>query len=291
MVVACLLSGEVNVTIPENAKAVRLADGFLFTEGATSDAAGNIYFTDQPNNRILVWSVAGKLSVILQPSGRSNGMFFSARRGKLLACADEHNELWEIDTLGKHTLLVKGFQGKLLNGPNDVWEDPHGGIYITDPYYKRPYWKRDSIVQSGQHVYFLASGSSRLAQVTSDLQQPNGIIGTPDGKRLYVADIGANKTWRYIINRDGKLILKELFCGLGSDGMTMDARENIFLTGNGVTVFNQKGQELGHIQVDEPWTANICFGGKDHQTLFITASKGLYSYAWPIAGAFPKGGK
>jgi gluconolactonase len=291
LMVSCMVHAETPLVIAADAKAERLADGFLFTEGPTSDAHGNVYFTDQPNDRIMKWSTGGTLSTFLQPCGRANGMFFSTRRGTILACADEHNELWEIDTLGKHTVLVKDFQGKLLNGPNDAWESPNGGIYFTDPYYKRPYWQRDSIEQSGQHVYYLALGGSRLIQVTTDLQQPNGVIGTPDGKRLYVADIGANKTWRYSIKRDGSLTGKTLFCTMGSDGMTMDSKENIFLTGDGVTVFNRAGQKIGHIKVDEPWTANICFGGSEHRTLFITASKGIYCFTWPIAGAYPHGGK
>src|ERR1700693_3677050 len=97
-----------------------LADGFEFTEGPASDADGNVYFTDQPNDRILKWSTDGKLSTFLQPCGRSNGLCFDAK-GNLWACADEKNELWRIDPKGKVTVVVKDYKGKLLNGPNDVW--------------------------------------------------------------------------------------------------------------------------------------------------------------------------
>src|SRR6185369_16230639 len=103
------------------------------------------------------------------------------------------------------------------------------------------------------------------------------IIGTPDGKTLYVADIGAGKTYRYQLQSEPTPSGKHLFCELGSDGMTIDNEGNIYLTGKGVSVFNDKGEKIDQIEVPENWTANVCFGGKDRQTLFITASKGLYS--------------
>src|SRR5947209_7206669 len=74
------------------AKLEKLADGFIFTEGPAADADGNVYFTDQPNDRIMIWSKDGKLSTFLQPCGRSNGLCFDPK-GNLIACADEHNEL------------------------------------------------------------------------------------------------------------------------------------------------------------------------------------------------------
>src|ERR1051326_1601126 len=86
------------------AKLQKLADGFTFTEGPASDARGNVYFTDQPNDRILKWSTAGKLTTFLQPCGRSNGLCFAAR-GNLWACADGKNELWRIDRARKHTVV------------------------------------------------------------------------------------------------------------------------------------------------------------------------------------------
>ncbi len=279
-------AGEGAVTAP-GAQVEKLADGFAFTEGPTADAAGSVYFTDQPNDRILKWDVAeGKLSTFLQPCGRSNGMFFDAK-GRLLACADEANQLWSIDPAGKPTVLVKDYQGKLLNGPNDLWIRPDGGLYFTDPFYKRPYWKRGPMEQDGQHVYYLSPDRSAPRRVTDDLKQPNGLTGTPDGKTLYVADIGAKKTYAYDIQADGALVGKRLFCELGSDGVTIDAEGNLYLTGKGVIVFDKGGKEIERIPVPEGWTANVCFGGKDRQTLFITASKGLYAVRMRVKGANP----
>jgi gluconolactonase len=261
-----------------------LAQEFKFTEGPTADRAGNVFFTDQPNNRIMKWSVDGKLSTFLQPSGRANGMYFAAD-GNLIACADEKNELWSIATNGTHTVLAQKFDEKPLNGPNDVWAHPNGALYFTDPYYQRPWWEHKQPPQPSQQVYRLASDLKTVTKLTDDLIQPNGIIGTPDGKRLFVADIKARKTYAYDIAADGSLAGKKLFCEMGSDGMTLDTEGNLYLTGKGVFVFDKNGKQVEHIEVPENWTANVSFGGKDHGTLFITASKGLYSIRTKYPGA------
>jgi gluconolactonase len=115
---------------------------------------------------------------------------------------------------------------------------------------------------------------------------PNGIVGTPDGKFLFVADIRGNKTWKYSINKDGSLGGKNLFCNMGSDGMTIDVKGNIYLTGTGVQIFDKEGIFIGSIAVPESWTANVCFGGNDMKNLFITASKGFYRIRTLIKGAY-----
>jgi gluconolactonase len=266
------------------AKAEKLASNFRFTEGPAPDADGNVYFTDQPNDRILVWSTDGKLSTFMEPCGRSNGLCFD-KEGRLWACADEKNELWRIDVKTKEkTVVVKDYNGKLLNGPNDVWVRPDGGAYFTDPFYKRPYWKRGPQEQDAQAVYYVAP-DGKLTRVDADYKQPNGIIGTPDGKTLYVADIGANKTYAYDIQPDGSLKNRRLFCPQGSDGMTTDEEGNVYLTGKGVTVYDKAGKKVDQIDVPEPWTANVCFGGKDMKTLFVTASTSLYAVKMRVKGA------
>jgi gluconolactonase len=275
---------ETNSILAPGAKVEKLAGDFKFTEGPTCDREGNVFFTDQPNNRILKWSMDGKLSTFLQPAGRANGLCF-APDGNLIACADEHTELWSITPDGKHTVLAKDFAGKKLNAPNDVWVRSDGALYFTDPFYRRPWWDYDQPPQETQQVYFLSADHRIFKRVTADLVQPNGIIGTPDGKRLFVADIKAGKTYRYETLPDGALTNKTLFCELGSDGMTLDEAGNLYLTGNGVTVFDSTGKQVAHIDVPERWTANVCFGGKDRKTLFITASTGLYSISTRHRGA------
>jgi gluconolactonase len=292
-VLLCLLLGSVIVptafaesVIVPGSKLEKLAGDFAFTEGPTCDQAGNLFFVDQPNNRIMEWSREGKLSVFLQPSGRANGMMFDAN-GNLIACADEHNQLWSIAPDKKVTVLVKDYQGKYLNGPNDVWVTPGGAMFITDPFYKRDWWDHDKMALVSQEVFYLSPDRKNLVQVTDDLKKPNGITGTPDGKTLFVSDIGAGQTWRYDIQPDGSLANKTLFCKLGSDGMTIDVDGNLYLTGHGATVFDKTGRKIDHIDVPEAWTANVCLGGQDHKTLFITASKSLYSIQLRVRGANP----
>jgi len=271
------------VTAP-GAKPEKLAGGFSFTEGPAVDRQGNVWFTDQPNNKILKWSVEGQLTVFCDQCGRANGMFFD-KKGNLLTCSDLENELWSIDQQGNHEVLVDSYNGKKLNGPNDLWIDPSGGIYFTDPLYPRPYWKRSpEMQQDGQHVYYLSPDRKNLVRVATDLNKPNGIIGTPDGKKLYIADIGAGQTYSYVIQQDGSLTGKTQFAPMGSDGMTIDAKGNIYLTGKGVTVFNPKGEKIEHIPVDARWTANVCFGGKNRKTLFITASDSFFGLKMKVRG-------
>jgi len=270
--------------IEPGAKLELLAEIFGFTEGPAADAEGNVFFTDQPYNRIYRWSVADQLTVFHDNAGRANGLYFG-KDGNLYACADLNNEIWRIDPSGKITVLVKEYEGKRLNGPNDLWIDPKGGIYFTDPFYRRDYWTHTAMPQERQHVYYLSPDHKKLTRVAADLEQPNGIIGTPDGKRLYVADIRAAKTYVYDILPDGSLSNKRLFASLGSDGMTMDEQENIYLTGKGVTVFNVRGEQIDQIEVPERWTANVTFGGKDRRWLFITASDSLYRIRTRVRGA------
>ncbi len=270
--------------VAKGAKLEQLAAGFSFTEGPASDAMGNVYFTDQPNDRIMIWTVAGKLETFLKPSGRSNGLCFDAA-GALIACADEKNEMWSIDVATrKPTVLFSTHQGKLLNAPNDVWVHPDGALYFTDPFYRRDWWKRGASEQSVQGVYRVAKGTMTPVRVSDDLQQPNGIIGTADGKLLYVADIKAGKTYRYAIAADGALSAKHLHCDMGSDGMTLDDQGNLYLTNKGVTVFAPSGRKIEHIEIPEGWTANVCFGGADRKLLFITASKGVYGLRMQVSG-------
>jgi gluconolactonase len=120
--------------------------------------------------------------------------------------------------------------------------------------------------------------------VASDLVKPNGIVGTPDGRYLYVADIGAGKTYKYSIGPGGMPTGRELFVAQGSDGMTLDERGDVYLTGDGVTVYDSAGKKIAHIPVPEKWTANLCFGGKDKKELFITASEGIYILPMRVKG-------
>ncbi|WP_245764337.1 SMP-30/gluconolactonase/LRE family protein [Salegentibacter agarivorans] len=269
--------------IKDGQKPQLISNEFEFTEGPASDAEGNVYFTDQPNNRIHKWSAEdGAVSVFMENSGRANGLYFDDA-GNLLAAADKNSEMWKINPEQEVEVLVDSYQGNRLNGPNDLWIGPDGGLYFTDPYYQRDYWERTEKEIEEERVYYV-NPQGEINIVVDDLVQPNGIIGTPDGKTLYIADIGANKTYSYKINPDGSLSDKKLFTELGSDGMTIDNKGNIYLTGKGVTVFDKSGNKIQHIPIDKDWTANVTFGGKDQQTLFITAQQALYSLEMNVKG-------
>jgi len=272
-----------NIIAP-GAKVEKMAEGFSFTEGPAVDKDGNVYFTDQPNNQILKWSVDGVLSVFHEDGGRANGLYFD-KQNYLLSCSDMENELWSIDKEGNHKVLLTEFNGKKLNGPNDLWVAPDGGIYFTDPLYKRNYWTRNpEMQQEGEYLYYMYPDRKTVIRVDTNLKKPNGLIGSPDGKLLYVADIGDSKTYVYTIQLDGSLTGRQLFASMGSDGMTMDEKGNIYLTGKGITVFDSTGKHIEHIPVEAKWTANVCFGGKDMKTLFITASEYLYSLRMNVRG-------
>ena len=281
----CPVSVETQGIIAPGATLQEISTEFKFTEGPATDRFGNVYFTDQPNNRIMMYTADGRIETFLQPTGRANGLYFDDD-GYLIACADENNELWQIDIKSKsHKVLAHLYNGKPLNEPNDTWVRPgRRGLYFTDPYHQRPWWSHHSPTQDVQGVYFL-SPDGTLVRVIDDLQVPNGIIGTPDGKSLYVSDRRAGQTYVYAIKPDGKLSDKKLFCHMGSDGMTIDCCGNVYLTNNqGVTVFNPSGQQIENIQIPQPWTANVTFAGKNRKTLFITASTGIYTLQMNVCG-------
>ncbi|MDX8523856.1 SMP-30/gluconolactonase/LRE family protein [Mesorhizobium sp. MSK_1335] len=270
--------------IAPGAKLEKLAEGYSFTEGPAADGDGNVFFTDDPNNRIVEWHAAdGKFSDWLKPAGRANGTYFD-KVGNLIVVAPEKGELWSIAPDRTVTVLVTNFEGQSFNGPNDLWVRPDGGIYFTDPDFYSP--RDQSTRVDGQHVYFVTPDRKTVSRVTTDLKKPNGIIGTPDGKMLYVADYGASKTFVYDIRPDGGLTNKRLFCNLGSDGMTIDAEGNVYLTMIGVTVFDRTGKRVEHIDVPiEDTTTNVTFGGKDNDLLFITATGSVYGLKMRVKGA------
>ena len=279
VVVAVGYGAEKSSVVAPGAKLEKLAGDFQFTEGPAADAKGNIYFSDIRNNRIHKWSLDGTLSTFRENSRGANGLYFD-KKGNLLACEGGGRQLVSIDPNGNVTVLADKYEGKRFNSLNDLWIAPNGGVYFTDPRYGR---SRDSMEQDGEHVYYLAPDRKKLIRVIDDMVRPNGIIGTPDGKLLYVTDPGNKKTFVYTINKDGTLSNKKLFAEQGSDGMTMDNEGNVYLTAKVVEVYNKKGEKIETIEVPER-PANVCFAGKDKRTLFITARTSLFSIRMRVKG-------
>ncbi len=272
--------------VKPGAALILVSKQFSFTEGPTADKKGNIYFTDQPNDKIWKYDVDGNLTVFMDKTGRSNGMYMD-KKGRLISCADEKNEIWAITPEKKITVLIDNYEGRKFNGPNDLWVDGKGGIYFTDPYYQRSWWERKKPDLAKQSLYFLPAGKKEAIVVDSQLVQPNGIIGSADGKFLFVSDIRDNKVYKYKINKDGSLSDRQLFIpNRGSDGMTLDNQGNLYITGrDGVTIYNPSAVKIGNIPVPSGWTANLCFGGKDRKTLFITATESVYTLQMNVKGA------
>lgn len=273
-----LAAGELGELVAPGAKVEKLAGGFIFTEGPAVDRQGNVFFTDIRNNRIHTWSVEGKLSTFRENSGAANGLFFD-KKGNLLVCEGGNRRVSSITMKGKVTVLAGSFGDKKLNSPNDLWIDPKGGIYFTDP----RYGSQEGLEQGGFHVYYILPNRKSTGRVIDDLVKPNGVVGTADGKRLYVADPGAGKSYVYQIQADGSLTGRKLAAPEGSDGMTLDEKGNLYLTRGGVRIYSPEGKLIATIETPER-PANVCFGGKDRKTLFITARTGLYSLKMSVRG-------
>lgn len=284
LLINCTSKGVLNSKeiVQQNAKIQLVSDKFSFTEGPAADSFGNVYFTDQPNDKIYFWDwKINKIAEFRTGSGRANGTFFD-KNDNLITCSDEKGQILKINKSGIAEILTTDFNGKRLNGPNDLWLDGNGGIYFTDPLYVRDYWQDFHQEIQEKNLYYRNS-EGKITKLDT-FTQPNGIVGSQKLKKLYVSDIDANKTYVYDIIGEGKLGNKKLFCNLGSDGMTLDNLGNLYLTGKGVTVFDKNGTKILNIAVPENWTANVTFGGKNFSTLFITASKSVYTLKMKVSG-------
>ena len=269
--------------IAKGAKVTKVKGGFAFTEGPSVAPDGRVFFTDQPNDKIFIWNEKdNSITNFLTSCERSNGTYFN-KKGELVACADLHNRLVVFSMDGKQRTIAENFNGQPLNAPNDLWIAPNGGIYFSDPYYARDYWEPGrKELQDKRGVYYL-NPEGKVSRVIDDYKQPNGLIGTPDGKTLYVSDINDRKIWKYTINADGSLSNKTFFAPEGSDGMTIDNQGNVYLTNKFVSVFDKTGKSIAHIEVPE-MPANICFGGKKRNILFITARTSVYTLKMKVKG-------
>ncbi len=268
--------------VAEGSNPVQVSDKFSFTEGPATDQSGNVYFTDQPNNSIFIWNWKNNsIQLFTNQSGRANGTYFD-KEGNLITCSDENGEIWKFSKDASHTVLVKNIKGQRLNGPNDLWLDAEGGIYFTDPLYERDYWKNFKQEIPEEYLYY-RNPNGTITHFDAFVQ-PNGIVGSNTLKKLYVSDLYAEKTYVYDIVGAGKLENKKVFCEMGSDGMTLDEKGNLYLTNKGVTVFNPKGEKILHIPIDEEWTGNVTFAGANNKTLFITASKSVYTLKMNVKG-------
>jgi len=264
---------------PAGSSCQKIVGGFQFTEGITADPNSILYFSDIPAGSIFKLTPDGQVSVFLKASG-PNGLQVTPD-GSLVICESAGPRRLLLATRSKTIItLADEYNGKKFNSPNDCWMDPKGGIYMTDP----RYGNRDDIQQDGEHVYYITP-VRKVLRVVDDMERPNGLIGTPDGKKLYIADHAAGKTWLYDIQQDGTLANKRLFCSDGSDGMTIDNQGNVYLTWRRqVRIYSPDGILLDSITLPESPT-NACFGGPQRQTLYITAPSSIYAIEMKTHGA------
>lgn len=274
--------------VPSGAEVKKLSGGFQFTEGPAWDRKDTLYFSDIPNQTIHTWSEAKGVGTFKKLDGSCNGLWFD-KNGDLLVCQPTGRAVLRVTKEGQETVLADSYQGKKLNSPNDLWMAPGGGLYFTDP----RYGQMDDLEQDGFHVYYLPPAGGSIRRILSDLKKPNGVVGTADGKHLYVTDPGANVTYSYDIQSDGSLTNRRMAAPAGSDGLTVDERGNIYITGKTVRIYSPEAKVVGEIELPEV-AANLTFGGSDGKTLFMTARTSLYAVKLNVRGnsdPFAKGQK
>ncbi len=270
----------------------KIAAGFQFTEGPVWAPEGYLLFSDIPAQRIYKWDPRDSATVYLEKSGGSNGLAFDAE-GNLIACQHVDRQIAKLGKDGKFVTLTNNWNGKKLNSPNDLAIKSDGAIYFTDPAYGLPKGVNDPSKEIPfQGVYRYYDGQTVL--LDSTLDNPNGIAFSPDEKYLYVAnytnDTHAKQWMIYKVDKKGDISKRSVFADAtaslergGPDGMKVDLAGNVFCAGpGGVLIYSPKGELLGLIRVPEI-VSNLCFGGKEGKTLFITARTGLYSISLKTA--------
>ena len=182
-------SAQVRSLVAPGSTVERIATGFGFLEGPAADPDGNLYFSDIPRDRIHCWTPETGVSTFREAAGRANGLRFTPD-GQLVICEMGNRRVTAIDAGGQVSVLADALEGRRFNSPNDLWVDPKGGIYFSDPRYGAD----DDKEMDGDHVYYISLDRTEVRRVASDLVRPNGIVGTTDGDRIYVADHGAGRS-------------------------------------------------------------------------------------------------
>jgi len=243
-----------------------LVEGFDFSEGPVFLPDGDLLVTDQPRDRIVRIDSNGGVSVMFEGARRANGLAV-AGDGRLVGCAEAENELVAWDEDGSVEVLASGGTSP-FNGPNDLWVGPSGRIWFTDPFYRRP-WFAFGRKPLAANVHRLdPDGTCEIA--ATDFVRPNGIVGRPDGSRLYVADLDGGRTFEFPIGPDGALGPRRMFFPLGSDGMAMASDGAVLLTGKGVHVVSADGALIRTLVPEERWISNACFDEAERR-LVVTA--------------------
>jgi gluconolactonase len=276
---------------PPDAKVERLATDLKFTEGPTWVATGGyLVFSDIPANQLKKWTRDGGLATLREPSNNANGNTTDLE-GRLVTAEHGGRRISRAEAGGTVVTVVDGFNGKKLNSPNDVVVKSDGTVWFTDPDYGI---KPEQKEQPGNYVYRFDPKSGKITSVATDFEKPNGLCFSPDEKKLYVADSGRSRHIRvFDVQPDGTLGGGRVFAAIdkgGPDGIRCDADGRIWTSsGHGAQIFGPNGNLIVTLNLPES-AANLCFGGVDGKTLFLTARKSLYSVPTLVTGAVrPKG--
>ncbi len=270
--------------VADGATPQQVGTGYQIAEGPAADSAGDVYFTDCLASRILRWS-DGKITTFKEKTGGSAGMRFG-RDGFLYSCEFKNRRIARYALNGDMNVIVDKWEGKRFNTPNDLWVDAKGGVYFTDPLCIPV----SPVEMDGENVFYIKPGHKEIIRVAENLAQPNGIIGTPDAKTLYVATgkvlerDSARSIEAFDIDNDGTLKNRRTFVKDGSDGMALDADGRLYLTGeSSVRVYDTQGKLLETIRFPE-FVTNLTFCGADRKKLFITTLHAAYTLDMAVAG-------
>jgi len=265
--------------VATDAKVEKLAGDMGFLEGPVWNPAegGYLVFSDIPNNELKKWTKAGGVTSFRKPSNNANGNTLDLE-GRLTTVEHSGRRVSVTDKDGSVRTVIDAFEGKKLNSPNDVAVKSDGTYWFTDPDYGLG---KNPKEQPGNYVYRFDSRSKSITAVVKDFDKPNGLCFSPDEKKLYIADSGKPRHIRvFEVQSGGALDGGKVFCAIdkgGPDGIRCDNAGRIWSSaGDGVHVFAPDGKLMGKILVPES-PANLCFGGSDGKTLYITARKSLYA--------------
>ena len=264
----------------------KVATGFGFTEGPVWDARGFLYVSDEEQNYIYKVFPDGRKETFLQ-LGDPDGNTYDHKL-RLIDCASVLRAVIAIDPTGKYTVLADHFEGKKFNSPNDVVEGPDKALYFTDPTYDLPKGEKQELPYQG---VFRLDKKGRVTLLTKELNQPNGLAFSPNGKRLYIADTRARKIYVYKASHNGTLSKGRVFATEegkgGPDGVRVDLEGNVYATGpGGIWIWDEKGTHLGIIHVPEQ-PANLTWGDEDYRTLYLTARTSVYRVKTKTKGFVP----
>jgi gluconolactonase len=269
----------------ERGDPVKVADGFVFTEGPVWLPDATLVFSDIPANKIYRWAHGQAAEVVREPSGHSNGMTLDLQ-GRLVVCEHGNRRVSRTEQDGSVVTLADSYNGKRLNSPNDVVVKSDGTIYFTDP----PYGIKPEEQEQPVNGLYRITPDGALELLIGDFDRPNGLAFSPDESILYVDDSPRRHVRAFDVQPDGTLMNSRIIADMdhpqpGSpDGMKIDVEGHLYVTGaTGVWVFQPDGVLLGVIVTPEK-PANCAWGDDDLKTLYITSKTSVYSIRTKIPG-------